>query len=259
MTEQLVSLTNIAFSIGERVILHDISLELQRGKILTIIGPNGAGKSTLLRILLGLESNYTGKVGLADGITLGYVPQKVAVDPQIPLSVERFLLLACSTIPESFATTLEQVGVAHLLPQKVTSLSGGEFQRVLLARALLREPDLLVLDEPAQGVDMQGQASLYGLLDELVDEHGFGVLMVSHDLHVVMANTDDVLCLNQHICCSGHPEAVSRHPEYMRLFGDQSTENIGIYTHHHDHEHDLQGNVCPHGHECSKFGDEKHG
>lgn len=259
MAEQLVSLKNIAFSIGERIILQDISLELQRGKILTIIGPNGAGKSSLLRILLGLESAYQGEVSLAEGITLGYVPQKVSIDPQIPLSVKRFLLLTCSKIPTSFANTLEQVGVAHLLTQSVTSLSGGEFQRVLLARALLREPDLLVLDEPAQGVDIQGQASLYGLLDTLVDERGFGVLMVSHDLHVVMATTDDVLCLNQHICCSGHPEAVSRHPEYMRLFGNQPSENIGIYRHHHDHEHDLQGNVCPHGHACSTFGEGKHG
>ncbi len=247
----LASLKNISLSINGRTILHDISLELQKDSILTVIGPNGAGKSTLLRLLLGLQQADSGLVYRQDNLRIGYVPQKVTIDAQMPLSVRYFIQLGCVTdvrkdIQDRLYTVLEEVGARHVIDQPVQSLSGGEFQRVLLARALLREPKLLVLDEPAQGVDVNGQSQLYQLIDKLVEERGFGVLMVSHDLHLVMANTDKVLCLNQHICCSGHPEDVSKHPEYMNLFGDRvSTKSIGIYTHDHDHQHELDGHVCP--------------
>lgn len=250
----LASLKNVSLSINGRTILHDISLELQKDSILTVIGPNGAGKSTLLRILLGLQQADSGSVYRQDNLRIGYVPQKVTIDAQMPLSVRYFIQLGCvkgikkgkRDQQDKLNTALEDVGARHVIDQPVQSLSGGEFQRVLLARALLREPELLVLDEPAQGVDVNGQSQLYQLIDKLVEERGFGVLMVSHDLHLVMANTDKVLCLNQHICCSGHPEDVSKHPEYMNLFGDlASTESIAIYTHDHDHEHELDGHVCP--------------
>jgi zinc transport system ATP-binding protein len=241
----LASLHNICLSIDGRSILHDVSLELHRDQILTIIGPNGAGKSTLLRLLLGLQQADSGEVFQQEKLRIGYVPQKVMIDAQMPLSVRHFVQLGCQQTTQ-LDKVLEEVGASHVINHPVQAISGGEFQRVLLARALLREPQLLVLDEPAQGVDMNGQAHLYELLDKLVEEHGFGVLMVSHDLHLVMANTDKVLCLNQHICCSGHPEDVSKHPEYMNLFGDlTATKSIAVYTHDHDHEHDLDGHVCP--------------
>lgn len=246
MGETLASLKNISLTIGSRNILHDISLELQTGRILTVIGPNGAGKSTLVRILLGLQKPDSGIVFRKPGLRIGYVPQKVALDAQMPLSVRRFVLLGCKTDPARIGQAMQDVGASHIIDHPVQSISGGEFQRVLMARALLREPQLLVLDEPAQGVDVNGQAHLYQLIDQLVEERGFAVIMVSHDLHLVMAKTDKVLCLNQHICCSGHPEDVSQHPEYMKLFGNiDVSESIAVYTHHHDHEHELDGNICP--------------
>ncbi len=243
----LAALQDINLTIAGRPILRDVSLQVQRGMILTVIGPNGAGKSTLLRILLGLQQPETGTVFRAPGLRIGYVPQKVQIDAQMPLTVQGFVQLGChKKASAQLQTVLQETGARHLLDTPIQALSGGEFQRVLLARALLREPQLLVLDEPAQGVDVSGQAQLYQLIDRLVEEHGFGVIMVSHDLHLVMANTDKVLCLNQHICCSGHPEDVSKHPEYMSLFGDgKATAGIGVYTHHHDHEHELDGHICP--------------
>lgn len=246
MGETLASLEKISLTIGNRTILHDISLELQAGSILTVIGPNGAGKSTLLRILLGLQEADSGTIFRKNKLRIGYVPQKVSIDSQMPLSVRYFIQLGCKTDPDKVEQAMQDVGASHIIDHPVQAISGGEFQRVLLARALLRQPDLLVLDEPAQGVDVNGQAQLYQLIDRLVEERGFGVIMVSHDLHLVMAKTDKVLCLNQHICCSGHPEDVSKHPEYMNLFGNIAVpESIGVYTHNHDHAHDLEGNICP--------------
>ncbi len=242
----LVSLHDISLSIANRTILDNISLEIQAGSVLSVIGPNGAGKSTLLRILLGLQQADSGEIFRQDKLRIGYVPQKVVIDAQIPLTVRHFVQLSGKKDPSQLNAVLTEVGANQVIDNPVQSLSGGEFQRVLLARALLRDPQLLVLDEPAQGVDVNGQAQLYQLIDQLVKERGFGVIMVSHDLHLVMAKTDKVLCLNQHICCSGHPEDVSKHPEYMNLFGDLSAASgIGVYTHHHDHEHELDGHVCP--------------
>lgn len=223
--------------------MHDVSLELQAGKILTVIGPNGAGKSTLIRVLLGLQKPDSGEVWLKSSLRIGYVPQKIAINKLMPLTVERFVALAKYQNNDDIAKSLAETGITHLNQQAIQSLSGGEFQRVLLARALLQKPQLLILDEPAQGVDVIGQAELYEKISALKDKHGFGVLMISHDLHLVMQNTDQVLCLNQHICCSGQPDDVSSHPEYLRLFGDLPAEGLAVYTHQHDHCHDLQGNV----------------
>ena len=246
VSQKLASLHDISLSMGSRTILHAISLELYAGSILSVIGPNGAGKSTLLRILLGLQKADSGVVYRQDNLCIGYVPQKVVIDAQMPLTVRYFIQLGGKKPSAQLEAVLLEVGAIQTIDYPVQALSGGEFQRVLLARALLRDPQLLVLDEPAQGVDVNGQAQLYQLIGRLVEERGFGVIMVSHDLHLVMAKTDKVLCLNQHICCSGHPEDVSKHPEYMNLFGSLSaTSGIGIYTHHHDHEHELDGHVCP--------------
>ena len=222
--------------------LQDVSLRLEAGKVLTIIGPNGAGKSTLLRVLLGLQSVDSGEVIMSPKVRIGYVPQSITIDSTLPLTVQRFVSLGGKG---DVSVTLKELRIEHLAQSSIQSISGGEFQRVLLARALLREPDLLVLDEPAQGVDIMGQGELYDRISKLRQRYGFAVIMVSHDLHLVMAKTDQVLCLNQHICCQGVPDDVSRHPEYRRLFGDMPDKGLAVYTHHHDHVHDLQGKVVP--------------
>ncbi len=249
-TDKLASLDNINLSHDKKSILHDVSLELQAGKILTIIGPNGAGKSTLIRILLGLQKPDSGAVWLKSKLNIGYVPQKISINDLMPLSVERFISLA-KNVPDNILTVLKEIDIEHLAKHDIQALSGGEFQRVLLARALLKKPELLILDEPAQGVDVLGQAELYEKISQLKDQYGFGVLMISHDLHLVMQKTDQVLCLNQHICCSGQPDDVSNHPEYQRLFGNLPAEGLAVYTHHHNHCHDLHGGVvvgsCKHG------------
>lgn len=239
----LVELHNVGLDFKSRRVLDQISFRVCPKEILTIIGPNGAGKSCLLKVILGLYEPTRGHCERSSGLKIGYMPQKLAVDPSLPLSVERFLTLANKGNSAPVDDVLKRVGARDLRFSAVQSLSGGEFQRVLLARALLREPDLLVLDEPAQGVDLQGQQALYHLLAELRDEQGFAILMVSHDLHFVMAQTDQVLCLNQHVCCSGTAESVSQHPEYLSLFGSGDVEDIAVYTHSHDHHHDLHGHV----------------
>jgi zinc transport system ATP-binding protein len=242
----LATLKNISLHFGQRVILHDVSLEVYPQSVLTLIGPNGAGKSTLLKILLGLQKPDSGSVWRQPNLRIGYVPQKFHLDRLLPLTVERFIGLHLRRHDAATVRlSAEEVGVQNLLPQAVQSLSGGELQRVLLARALLQQPQLLVLDEPGQGVDVSGLSELYQLITRLKQAHGYGVVMVSHDLHLVMAATDQVLCLNQHICCSGQPEAVSRHPEYLRLFGDARATGFAVYTHHHDHQHDIHGCVVP--------------
>ena len=244
MTEHtLVELHDVGLDFKSRRVLDQISFHVRPREILTIIGPNGAGKSCLLKVILGLYTPTRGTCKQRPGLKIGYMPQKLTVDTSLPLSVERFLTLANKGDARPLDDVLRRVGARSLRHSAVQSLSGGEFQRVLLARALLREPDLLVLDEPAQGVDLQGQQALYHLLAELRDEQGFAILMVSHDLHFVMAQTDQVLCLNQHVCCSGSAESVSQHPEYLSLFNHAEVEDIAVYTHNHDHHHDLHGHV----------------
>ena len=247
----LATLKHVSLAHGRRQVLQNISLSVEAGKVLTIIGPNGAGKSTLLKVLLGLQAADSGDVMLRDKLRIGYVPQSISIDNNLPLNVKRFLALGSKG---SVSEALAMLKIEHLEKNAIQSISGGEFQRVLLARALLRKPELLVLDEPAQGVDVMGQGELYDKISELRNLYGFGVIMVSHDLHLVMAKSDQVICLNQHICCHGVPEDVGRHPEYHRLFGDMPNTGLGVYTHHHDHTHDLHGNVvsdhsadCKHG------------
>ncbi|MDQ8036415.1 MAG: ATP-binding cassette domain-containing protein, partial [Pedobacter sp.] len=206
-----------------------------------------AGKTCLVRIALGLLQPDAGQREVRAGLRLGYMPQKLGLNEALPLDVQRFLALAAPRLGYAgLALALEEVGAAHVMKTPLARLSGGELQRVLLARALLRQPDLLVLDEPAQGVDITGQEELYALIARARDERGCGVLMVSHDLHLVMAATDHVLCLNRHVCCEGHPESVSAHPEYLRLFGMQGAKGLAVYSHHHDHHHDAHGEVCTH-------------
>ncbi len=232
----LIELSGIHVAFGRRIALADVSLAVASGEIVTVVGPNGAGKTTLLRVALGLQRPQAGRVQRRAGLRIGYLPQRFAIDETLPLSVRRFLTL----VPGGRArlgAALAQVGAAHALDLPVQTLSGGELQRVLLARALLGEPELLVLDEPVQGVDIGGQAELFALIRRIRDERRCGVLLVSHDLHLVMAATDRVVCLNHHICCSGHPEEVSRDPAYRALFG-AAIDGFALYAHRHDHRRD---------------------
>jgi zinc transport system ATP-binding protein len=237
----LVSARGLGLVRNGRDLLDGIDLDINKREIVTLIGPNGAGKTTLVRLLLGLEPPDRGEVRRQKNIRIGYVPQRFDVDAVIPMTVERFLKLGGEASPACIGAILEEVGTGHTRQQQLSQLSGGELQRVVLARALLRDPDLLVLDEPVQGVDYNGEAELYNLIARLRDDRGFGVLLVSHDLHIVMARSDRVICLNRHVCCSGVPEAVAQHPAYTRLFGAEAARAFAVYRHHHDHSHDIAG------------------
>jgi len=225
----------------------DVSVAVPTGAIYGFIGPNGAGKTTLVRAILGLTKISSGRLTKKPSLSIGYMPQKLQIDSTLPVSVSRFLALA-SRQYKDVNEALSLVGIAHLKKHPVQAISGGELQRVLLARAILRQPELLVLDEPAQGVDITGQTELYALIKHIRDKLNCGVLMISHDLHLVMAATDKVICLNQHVCCSGHPETVSNDPAYQELFGRSGADQIAVYHHHHNHEHTIHGDVveCKH-------------
>jgi zinc transport system ATP-binding protein len=247
--ELLVRARHLSLTLGKRQILDDISFELRRAEITTIIGPNGAGKTTLTNIVNGLIDNFEGEIERIPGLRIGYLPQKVYVNTLMPLSVERLLQLTYSPTDQELDRALAQTEVSYLKRRQVRSLSEGELKRVLLARTTLGQPDLIVLDEPTAGVDVSGEIRMYQLIGELRDQLQCAVLLVSHDLHLVMSQTDQVLCLNQHLCCSGLPESVSQHPEYLALFGQQASDSIAIYTHHHDHEHDVSGESSGHRHD----------
>lgn len=236
----LVRLKSVCVSFGEREILKDISFDLKAGHILTLLGPNGAGKSTVIRLVLGLLKPTSGEVERQKSLHIGYVPQKLYLDPTMPLTVKRFMTLKPGVHDKDILPALARVDATHLINQPMQKLSGGESQRVLLARALLNEPQLLVLDEPTQGVDVNGQLALYDLINQLRNELNCAILMVSHDLHLVMAKTNEVLCLNGHICCSGTPDVVSSHPEFIAMFGSRGAEQLGIYRHHHQHNKECQ-------------------
>ncbi len=237
----LIEAKGIGVSLQGRTVLSGVEMVVRAGEIVALIGPNGAGKSTLIRVILGLLPADQGRVFIRPGIRIGYMPQRLVVDTVLPLTVRRFLALGGRPSEQDLRQALQEVGVEGLLDSPIQVISGGEMQRVMLARALLRHPQLLVLDEPVQGVDLSGQAELFDLIGRIRDRYGCGILVVSHDLHLVMATTDRVLCLNRHVCCSGHPEAVSADPAYRELFGTHPA--LALYTHHHDHQHDLHGHI----------------
>ena len=241
----LVSGRGLVVRHGRRAVLDRVSIEVGRREVVSLIGPNGAGKTTAARALLRLIRPDAGAVRHAPGIVVGYVPQRIAPDALLPITVRRFLEMARRRRRADPAAALAEVGAAGVIDRQLYGLSSGEFRRVLLARALLRDPDILVLDEPAQQVDFRGQLAMYELIGRLRDRHGCGVLVISHDLHLVMSATDRVVCINGHICCAGEPEAVGRHPEYIALFGPRAADALAVYTHAHDHGHDLSGAVVP--------------
>lgn len=234
----LIAAENLSVRHGAATVLSGIDLALTPGEIVTVVGPNGSGKSTLIRALIGLERAATGQVARAPGLRIGYVPQRLALDANLPMTVRRFLSLPRRVSDAEAARALARTGVAGLEARQMARLSGGQFQRVLLARALLSDPQLLILDEPTQGLDQPGVIGFYRLIDEVRRETGAAVLLVSHDLHVVMGATDRVICLNGHICCQGSPEAVSAAPAYRALFGAEGQGMLALYRHHHDHDHD---------------------
>ncbi|HEV7277306.1 MAG TPA: metal ABC transporter ATP-binding protein [Devosiaceae bacterium] len=226
-----------------RWLVRGVDLVVRRGEIVTLIGPNGSGKSTTAKLVTGVLRPDAGQVDRLPGLTVGYVPQQLFIDWTLPLSVRRLLTLTGNHPAAAVDVALAAVGIAHLAGASVQQLSGGEFQRALLARAMIRRPDLLVLDEPVQGVDFSGEVALYELIKQVRDETGCAVLLISHDLHVVMAETDTVVCLNGHVCCRGTPELVARSPEYLQLFGARAAATLAIYQHHHDHTHLPDGQV----------------
>ncbi|MBX9976899.1 MAG: metal ABC transporter ATP-binding protein [Alphaproteobacteria bacterium] len=240
MSKSLIHVKNVSFipedASGKRI-LYDINIDIKKGKITTLIGPNGAGKTTLLKIILGLISPTTGTIMRQKNLKIGYVPQKIQFNSFLPLRVMDFLML----FTHDHALIQEKLAFFKLEDRKKTQmhhLSGGELQKILLSQATLRGPNLLILDEPSQGVDIITQNELYTYIDQMRDTIGCAVLLVSHDLHMVMAKSDAVLCLNHHICCHGHPEDVKKHPEYIGLFGGHLPENLAPYHHHHDHMHE---------------------
>ncbi|PPC86331.1 MAG: zinc ABC transporter ATP-binding protein [Hyphomicrobium sp.] len=237
----LVSARSLWLTRSGRDVIAGVDLDVRPGEIVTLIGPNGAGKTTLVKLMLGIEWPDRGQLWRPDTTRIGYVPQRFDVDRAIPMTVARFLSLGHDATSSEIAATLAEVGAERTIHQQLSQLSGGETQRVLIARALLRKPNLLVLDEPARGVDYVGEADLYDLIGRLRDSRRLGVLLISHDLHVVMAKSDRVICINGHVCCSGKPETVAQHAEYARLFGPHAAQALGVYLHHHDHSHDITG------------------
>ena len=239
----LINLENAGVRRDNRWLVRGIDLRIRKGEIVTIIGSNGAGKSTTAKLVVGTIRANEGRVQRQAALRVGYVPQKLHIDPALPMRVERLLDLTAKVSPNEKKQALAAVGAPHLETAFVQDLSGGEFQRILLARAMVRRPNLLVLDEPVQGVDFASEAMLYNLIRQIRDTTGCGVLMISHDLHIVMADTDTVLCLNGHICCSGSPDSVVSNPEYLRLFGAPDTAALAVYRHDHDHIHLPNGTV----------------
>lgn len=247
--QPIVSIKNVFVNFNQQNILNNISFDIKMGKIITLLGPNGAGKSTLVKLVLGLITPTQGNITWKKNLTIGYVPQNLQLDRTLPLSVKRFMKLNENVDDFSIEKILHRVNASRLLNKTMHQLSGGEMQRVLLAQALIKRPELLILDEPTQGVDVNGQIALYNLIANAKNEFNCAVLMVSHDLHLVMAKTDEVICLNKHICCSGTPALVSNDPEFIALFGQNAANQFAIYKHHHSQQRSYQGKI-----QLPKFG-----
>ena len=238
----LVELNKVGFKQNNKWLVEGVTLKVEKGKIVTLIGPNGSGKSTTAKIALGIYKNIEGSVEKFTN-KVGYVPQKISIDWTLPLRVYDFMLLTEDIKDEAIEEALTLTGVTHLKNENLGNLSGGEFQRVLIARAISKKPELLVLDEPVQGVDYTGEIALYELIKKISDTLNCGILLISHDLHTVMTATDHVVCLNGHVCCSGTPMDVAKNNEYKTLFGEQASQILSIYEHKHDHEHLPDGQI----------------
>lgn len=255
----LVDIRGLSVSYGGNTVLHDVDFSVEPGEIVTVVGPNGSGKSTLLRAIIGAVHPSAGTITERQGLRIGYVPQRLHIDPTLPMTVRRFLGLPRRVHNAEAQAALEEAGVGGLAARQMSDLSGGQFQRVLLARALLNRPELLILDEATQGLDQPGSAAFYRQIEEVRQHLGCAVIMVSHELHVVMAASDRVICLNGHICCEGEPEHVASAPEYRALFGTGTQGALALYRHEHGHTHDHthshdhpHEHADAHGHEAAR-------
>ncbi len=234
----LISVENLSVRYGANTVLRHVGLTVERGEIVTIVGPNGSGKTSLLRAIIGAAEPAAGRIKLKPGLRIGYVPQRLHIDPTLPITVERFMRLSIRARRKDCAAALDAAGVPDLSERQMSQLSSGQFQRVLLARALITRPEILILDEATQGLDQPGSAALYRQIESVRAETGCAVLMISHELHVVMSASDRVVCLNGHVCCEGTPAVVASAPEYRALFGTGTGGALALYRHDHDHNHD---------------------
>lgn len=248
----LVRVKDLSIRYGAKTVLSHVSLSVEPGEIVTIVGPNGSGKTSLLRAIIGAVEPVSGLVMLGTGVKIGYVPQKLHIDETLPITVARFLKLPGGVSAAGIVKALDQAGVPDLAKAQLSQLSGGQFQRVLLARALIGGPDLLLLDEATQGLDQRGSAAFYQQIEQVRQDTGCAILMISHELHVVMSASDRVICLNGHVCCEGTPAVVASAPEYRALFGTGTGGALALYRHEHDHGHDHGDHDHDHDHDHSK-------
>ena len=238
----LLQVEKAGLSVNSKILVEGVSFEVREGEIVTLIGPNGSGKSTTAKIALGIHKNIMGDVKKFTN-KIGYVPQKISIDWTLPIRVIDFMFLTKDLNNEQISDALNLTGVEHLKQKSLSNLSGGEFQRVLIARAIAKKPELLVLDEPVQGVDFKGEVAIYELIKKISEDLSCGILLISHDLHMVMSATDHVICLNGHVCCSGKPHIVAQDEKYKELFGDRASKVLTLYEHKHDHTHLQDGTI----------------
>lgn len=241
----LISVRNLKVCYGANTVLKQVNLDVKSGEIVTIVGPNGSGKTSLLRAIIGAAAPAEGSITLKAGLRIGYVPQKLHIDPTLPITVERFMQLTERLTRQACVDALDRAGASSLLKRQMSQLSGGQFQRVLLARALINQPDILLLDEATQGLDQRGSAEFYRQIETVCRDSGCAVLMISHELHVVMSASDRVVCLNGHVCCEGSPAVVASAPEYRALFGTGTGGALALYRHDHDHSHEHDHATSP--------------
>ena len=234
----LITVENLSVKYGTNFVLKKINLEIKSGEIVTIVGPNGSGKTSLIKAIIGAVQPADGKINLKSYLKIGYIPQRLNFDTTLPITVKRFMTLTEKVDKNTYISALETAGVPQILKSQMSSLSGGQFQRVLLARALIGAPEILILDEATQGLDQPGSAAFYRQIEQVRQNTGCAVLMISHDLHVVMSTSDRVVCLNGHVCCEGTPSAVVSTPEYQELFGAGTEGALALYRHDHDHIHE---------------------
>jgi len=240
MSAALIKTRSLGLVFEGRSVLHDVDFTISAGEIVTIVGPNGSGKSSFLKCLIGAVQPTSGTIWRKPGLRIGYVPQKLQLDAAFPMTVARFLRLADGGTAQERATMIAKMGISGILDSQISTLSGGQLQRVLLAHALIARPDLLILDEAAQGLDQPAVTGFYHLIEDVRRDMGCAILMVSHDLHVVMSASDRVVCLNGHVCCQGTPTVVANAPEYRQLFGAGTAGTLALYQHNHDHAHEGQ-------------------